>query len=918
MNSIINGYFQPGQEPVFYQPPDEEPNGPLSDLVNQIENMNLPQIAVSEQVIEPTAHELDTEEWKCEKAIDKYLSRSLSSKDYKNWRRGNEKSLLTNRPLTGYEFLLRAHQRKYPVWVRRQEIFHSISEHQLTLISGRVGDGRTSCIPQLCLQYLKATHDTSSILIVCVNRSCANWLAGRLAKELGVDEFSLERDGRLELSTDVDEIVNLDHNTPRICILGSGDALRLMATRPLLDNFALVMMDDVDKRRVAQDFIFTIIKVYVQTKSHLKFLFISSFGKSESTDVDEMYKELETFFASHYQLNHIIIPKVNPVSFNLCQIKFGHFPTREERFRNVKDILTNVDSDDSDILIVCDDHYETEYVAEKLDGYITSQVALNRISYNCKVIKFHSQIPSNTIKRASQRMTVRSALKLLPSDVTFTAIKGPRLILVADSFMAENCSLSSKVGVVIDLGGYSQKRWDEKLQKWTSEIVGINLKQAEARMRRTIYNPNVVYRLRDPVRAVNENEKSEIESKASSRRSSRRSSRCPSRNDLKAANLYDKNGQRLPRPKREDSSTTSPSTDDEEEDEEQLPELCWSRLSQQLLLMLRAIRGLTSLQEDYNLDHSLLREPYDIPKFQNGIIELVALDLITANLETFTDNLTITDKGLWISEMPLAPEYGTMLLESWHRDCSHEILTIIAMLVSISRGSMEHWISKSTPETIKEVINEFRSFMGDHFTLLNIYDAFVENGKLITWCKQTKLPYRLLSVADYARTSLTKVCSNIGIPISTPKENIDEETVSNIMECVFKGYQSQAKIGVLEFIAPKPEITKFGSYQLPDCNEHTERELLKLNNEIIGIYKIIRYNYPVNESNNTHEENTYGIIDLDSSCIKNGNLPKCVLFTCLQESEQKQNEKYPNMKILQQAHVQHSMGWLRTWLFSAL
>ena len=911
-NTIINGYYKPGQDPTFYTPPDEKSTGPLADLVNIIENMNLPQIAVSEQVIEPSAQELDVEELKCEKAIDKYLKRSLKPREYKSWRKGNEKSLLTNRPLSGFEFLLRTNQRNYPTTYRKQEIFHSIRENQLTLVSGRVGDGRSTCIPQLCLQYLKATKDCSSILMVSTNKASANWIAGRLCKELGVDEDSLEREGRLELSTDVDEIINLDHNTPRICILGSNDALRLMATRPLLDNFAIVIMDDVDTRRVAQDFIFSIIKTYCQKNSHLKFIFTSSFGKLEYAEVDPMQKDL-SMFLSPFKLNHIIIPKINPVSFNLCQIKFGHLPTREERFRNVKDILQNVDRDDTDILLVCDDHYETEYIAEKLEQHINKQISLKLIP-NCKIIKLHSQIPANTLRRASQRMTIRSALELLPSEFTVSNGRRARMIIVADSSLAENNSISSKIGVVIDLGGYSQKRWDEKLQKWTSETVGINLKQAEARMRRAISAPNVVYRLRDPVRVVNEGEKESNEAENStSRSSSRRNSRAPSRIGMESRAEF------RAIPDSEYGSSSNSSSDGEDDDDDgQLPELCWSRLSQQLLLMLKAIRGLTSMQEDYNLDHSLLREPYDIPKFQNGIIELVALELITANLDTFTENLTITDKGLWISEMPLAPEYGTMLLESWHKKCSHEILTIVSMLIAVSRGSIEHWLSKNDPKIVKSVIDEFRCFKGDHFTLINIFDAFTENDRMITWCKSVKLPYRMLSIADRARKVLSKVCQNIGIQISEPKEQIDEETYQNILDCIFKGYQSQAKIAVLQYLAPIPEITKFGQYQLPDSDERVQRELLKINNQVIGVYKILRYNYPANCSqealshggdvcSDDPENRTFAIIDLDSSCHKLGYLPKAVIFTCLQESEEKSNEKFPNMKILQQAHAHHML-----------
>ena len=77
-------------------------------------------------------------------------------------------------------------------------------------------------------------------------------------------------------------------------------------------------------------------------------------------------------------------------------------------------------------MIVCDDHYEAEWFAEELDSFLTKECALGKIPAS-KVLKFHTQTPSKALRRASQRMTVRSALGLLPPELTFSARKKPRL-----------------------------------------------------------------------------------------------------------------------------------------------------------------------------------------------------------------------------------------------------------------------------------------------------------------------------------------------------------------------------------------------------------------------------------------------------------------------------------------------------------
>ena len=121
-------------------------------------------------------------------------------------------------------------------------------------------------------------------------------------------------------------------------------------------------------------------------------------------------------------------------------------------------------------MVVCDDHYEVEWLAERLDTHISEQVALNKKSA-CKVLKFHAQTSSHNLRRASQRMTVRSALSMLPPELSHSARARPRLIFIADSVTAESCSLSTKIGIVIDLGGTTQKRWNDELQIWETELV---------------------------------------------------------------------------------------------------------------------------------------------------------------------------------------------------------------------------------------------------------------------------------------------------------------------------------------------------------------------------------------------------------------------------------------------------------------
>ena len=199
--------------------------------------------------------------------------------------------------------------------VKRKEIFSSLRDNKVTLVSGRVGEGRSTCLPQLCLQYLRATNDSSSVLVISSCRASSDWLSGRLSKELGVEDDAIIQDGRLHMSSNVDEIIALDHNTPKVCVIGANDALRLLASRPLLDNYAFIILDDIDKRRVAQDFMMVLTKCHLSRDSHLKFVLNVSTSKSNSEGV-EIAKEMQSFLETESFL-HINIPKMKQHTFDL-------------------------------------------------------------------------------------------------------------------------------------------------------------------------------------------------------------------------------------------------------------------------------------------------------------------------------------------------------------------------------------------------------------------------------------------------------------------------------------------------------------------------------------------------------------------------------------------------------------------------
>jgi ATP-dependent RNA helicase DDX35 len=122
-------------------------------------------------------------------------------------------------------------------------------------------------------------------------------------------------------------------------------------------------------------------------------------------------------------------------------------------------------------------------------------------------------------------------------------------------------------------------------------------------------------------------------------------------------------------------------------------------------------------------------------------------------LEALDDKGNLTKPlGYFLAEMPLSPMMSKMLYASAQLGCTEEILSIIAML------QVQSVFSKPTKGEGKirarVAKRNFEVREGDLITLLNVYSAFVENGRTKEFCGQHCLVYRNLKRAHEIRGQL--------------------------------------------------------------------------------------------------------------------------------------------------------------------
>ncbi|XP_029933447.1 DEAD/H (Asp-Glu-Ala-Asp/His) box polypeptide 32a [Myripristis murdjan] len=152
----------------------------------------------------------------------------------------------------------------------------------------------------------------------------------------------------------------------------------------------------------------------------------------------------------------------------------------------------------------------------------------------------------------------------------------------------------------------------------------------------------------------------------------------------------------------------------------------------------------------------------------------------------------LSEIGIIISELPLDPQMAKALLASCEFDCVSEMLTIAAMLTAPS------CLLEPPAGMAHEAVQCHRKFQhpeGDHFTLINIYNAFKQSQRepyfsAEKWCQDYFLDHTALKTADAIRSELTDILNRIELPVSEPSFGTKTNT-HNIKRSLLAGFFMQ-------------------------------------------------------------------------------------------------------------------------------
>ncbi|XP_076832606.1 pre-mRNA-splicing factor ATP-dependent RNA helicase DHX16 [Brachyhypopomus gauderio] len=158
-------------------------------------------------------------------------------------------------------------RRSLPVFPYREDLLSAIRDHQILVIEGETGSGKTTQIPQ----YLKEDGFTrGGMKIGCTQprRVAAMSVAARVAQEMGV-----------KLGNEVGYSIRFEDCTSERTLLKymtDGMLLREFLTEPDLASYSVIIIDEAHERTLHTDILFGLIKDIARFRPDLKVLVASA------------------------------------------------------------------------------------------------------------------------------------------------------------------------------------------------------------------------------------------------------------------------------------------------------------------------------------------------------------------------------------------------------------------------------------------------------------------------------------------------------------------------------------------------------------------------------------------------------------------------------------------------------------------
>lgn len=151
-------------------------------------------------------------------------------------------------------------------------------------------------------------------------------------------------------------------------------------------------------------------------------------------------------------------------------------------------------------------------------------------------------------------------------------------------------------------------------------------------------------------------------------------------------------------------------------------------------------------------------------------------------LGALNDKGDLTKLGRRMAEFPMDPQLSKAVLASEQYRCTDEVLSIVSML---SESSALFFRPKDKKMHADKARASFVRPGGDHFTLLQVWNDFVESNFSHSWCMENFVQPKVLGRVRDIRDQLASLCDRVEVVIESNENSTD---ITPIQKSITAGY----------------------------------------------------------------------------------------------------------------------------------
>ena len=627
-----------------------------------------------------------------------------------------------------------------PIRKHRREVLYLLEHHQVVVVVGATGCGKTT---QICQYLRRAKWTTPGRKMVCVTqprRASAQTVAMRVCEEIAAREEEEEEEEEEEDGTRIFpktstrkasllggtvgvsvRFETLKSAETEIVFCTDGSLLRELLEDPLLQKYSVVMVDEAHERSLNTDVLLGLLKKVTRKRKELRVIVSSAtidaeafrefFRAEEEEEEEEKEEEKKTnnknagvsssFAPSSSSYGQPAILSVEGRRQHPVRTFYSEEPVADYVKASAECAINIVRLDlrnnPGDILIFLTGEKEVEECADILEEHLRSQ----RLDREVLICPFYAGL--DNAKQAK-------AFRAPPRNT--------RKIIIATN-IAETSVTIEGVSFVIDCGFVKIKAFDCERNSETLQIVRASSSSAKQRAGRAgRVRPGTCFRL-----------------------------------------YPEKYFARL--------------------DKTSVPEIIRADVSG-TILQLKAL----------GIDNIAHFDWFEAPPVKHVVI---ALELLHA-LGAIDDDAKLTSVvGVKLAELPLEPKLGKALLAGCDYGCTNEMLTICSYFsientcfLPARAGQMRN---------LDEAKANFAAREGDGITSLNIQRGYAWNDRNRRgFCEENYLNFRTMQRVQSVRSQLKKyLLQRLDVVFGQNKTQLDEEKkLESILRSICAGFFSNA------------------------------------------------------------------------------------------------------------------------------